>query len=119
MHQLVMKPRFDRPERRQVRNVTRLLARPLSQPQHDPEHQEGKEHTLCRMENDRHPCTPIAIGRVSVQKSGDNRVQYSRGLVNVIKSEEYSVCHPTAASENTFHLGQQYAPKEKLPPRSC
>jgi hypothetical protein len=31
MHQRVMKPRFDRPERRQVRNVTRLLARPLSQ----------------------------------------------------------------------------------------
>src|SRR5215217_1193879 len=30
MHQRVMKPRFDRPERRQVRNVTRLLARPLS-----------------------------------------------------------------------------------------
>jgi hypothetical protein len=29
MHQRVMKPRFDRPERRQVRNVTRLLARPL------------------------------------------------------------------------------------------
>jgi|SRR5215218_6505668 hypothetical protein len=30
MHQRVMKPRFDRPERRQVRNVTPLLARPLS-----------------------------------------------------------------------------------------
>ena len=30
MHRRVMKPRFDRPERRQVRNVTRLLARPLS-----------------------------------------------------------------------------------------
>ena len=30
MHQRVMKPRFDRPERRQVRNVTRLLARPLN-----------------------------------------------------------------------------------------
>src|SRR5215208_3990082 len=30
MHQRVMKPRFDRPERRQVRNVTRLLARPLT-----------------------------------------------------------------------------------------
>jgi hypothetical protein len=32
MHQRVMKPRFDRPERRQVRNVTRLLARPLRLP---------------------------------------------------------------------------------------
>src|SRR5688500_18930408 len=32
MHQRVMKPRFDRPERRQVRNVTPLLARPLKSP---------------------------------------------------------------------------------------
>ena len=29
MHQRVMKPRFDRPQRRQVRNLTRLLAQPL------------------------------------------------------------------------------------------
>src|SRR5215216_6599632 len=69
------------------------------------------------MENDRHPCTPVAIGGVGVQAGGEDGVQYSPGLVNVIKSEEYTVCHPAPASEHTFHLGQQHAPKEKLLPQ--
>ena len=82
----------------------------LGQPQHDPEHQEGEEHTLCRVENDSHPRAPVAIGRESEQKTGKDIVQYSPGLVNVIESEEYTICHPAPASEHTFHPGQEHAP---------
>jgi hypothetical protein len=66
------------------------------------------------VENDRHPRAPVAIGRVSVQKTGEDIVQYSPGQVNVIETEEYTVCHPTPATKHTFHPGQQHAPKKEL-----
>src|SRR5215212_1464578 len=86
----------------------------LSQPQHHPQHQEGEVHTLRRVEDDGHPRAPVAIGGVSVQKSGEKGVRYSPGLVNVIETEEYAVGHPAPASEYAFHLGQEHAPKKKL-----
>src|SRR5215211_4678337 len=60
----------------------------LSQPQHDPQQQEGKEHLLCRVENDGHPRAPVAVGGEGVQESGKNRIRYNPGQVNVIKTEE-------------------------------
>jgi hypothetical protein len=69
------------------------------------------------VENDRHPRTPVAIGGEGVQETGEDRTRYSPGLVNVIKSEEYAVRHPTPASEHAFHLGQQDAPEKELLPK--
>lgn len=89
----------------------------LSQSQHDPEHQEGEEHALRGVEDDGHPRTPVAIGREGVQKAGNDGVRYPPGLVNVVKTEEYAVRYPSLASEHTFHLGQEYASKEKLLPQ--
>src|SRR5215208_4803286 len=90
---------------------------PLSHPQHDPKHQEANVHTLCRVEDDRHPCTPVAIGRIGVQQAGYERIRYYPGHVYVIKSEEYVVRHPAAASEHTFHPGKEHAPKKELLPQ--
>jgi hypothetical protein len=66
------------------------------------------------VQDDRHPCTPVAIGRVSLQKTAEDIVQYSSGQVNVIDTEEYTVCHPTPATKHTFHPGQEHAPEKEL-----
>src|SRR5215203_1792028 len=81
------------------------------------EHQEGDVHSLYRVEDDCHPRAPVAIGGEGVQESGENRVRYPPGLVNVIKTEEYTVCYPAPASEHPFRPRQQHAPKKELLPQ--
>src|SRR5215204_2525472 len=80
----------------------------------DLQHKEGEVHTLCRVDNDRHPCTPVAIRGEGIQEAGNNSIRYYPQLVNVIETEEYTVRHPTPASEHTFHPGQEHSPKEEL-----
>jgi hypothetical protein len=69
------------------------------------------------VDDNRHPCTPVAIGRISVQEAGKDRIRYYPGHVNLIKTKKYAVRHPTPTSEHTFHPGQQHSPKEKLLPQ--
>src|SRR5215203_4279194 len=80
----------------------------------DLQHKEGEVHILCRVDNDRHPCTPVAIRGEGIQEAGNNSIRYYPQLVNVIETEEYTVRHPTPASEHTFHPGQEHSPKEEL-----
>src|SRR5829696_7633417 len=89
----------------------------LGQPQHDPEHQEGEEHALRGVEDDRHPRATEAVGGEGVQEAGKDRIRYTPGLVNVVKAKEYAVRHPTPASEHALHLGQQHPPKKKFLPQ--
>src|ERR671911_592746 len=89
----------------------------LGQAKHDPEHQEGEECALRGVEDDRHPRAPVTIGGEGIQETGYDGVRYAPGLVNVVKTEEYAVRHPAPASEHTFHLWQEHAPKEELLPQ--
>src|SRR5918995_7321532 len=78
------------------------------------QHKKDEVHSLCGVDNDRHPCTPVAIGGEGIQAAGNNRIGYYPRLVHMIKTEEYTVSHPTPASEHSFHPGQEHAPKEEL-----
>src|SRR5215212_871139 len=83
----------------------------------DLQHKGGEVHALCGVDDDGHPYTPVAIGGEGIQEAGKNRIRYYPRLVNVIETEEYTVRHPTAASEHPFHLGQEHAPKKQLLPK--
>src|SRR5687768_11903374 len=89
----------------------------LGKTQHNTKHQEGEVHALSGVEDDCHPCAPVAIRRVGVQKASYDGVRYPPGLVDVVEIEEHAVGNPTKAPEHAFHLGQEHAPKEKLLPQ--
>src|SRR5918997_1882195 len=82
--------------------------------EHNLQHKDCEVHALCGVDDDRHPCTPVAIGGEGIQEAGENRIGYHPRLVDVIKTEEYAVRHPTPAPEHAFHLGQEHAPKKEL-----
>ena len=87
----------------------------LGQTQYNPKDQEGKIHTLTRVDDDTHPGAAKSPGWKGVKEgAAHNGPDDPPWLVKVIKAKEHTVCQPAPPAENSFHFGQQNSTKQKL-----